>query len=121
DADILVPLERALDLKIRASGAAAVNEIESRCLPALNWLSNNGVAFDRLAWESLAAEAEGEVVHLTSALDAAAPPNPQGDLFGDSGWKWDSPAHVKQVFRLIGCPIRNTNDNTLAALDAPLA
>src|SRR5262249_19577352 len=53
-------------------------------------------------------------------LDRAAPPRAQGELFG-SGWRWDSPRHVAAALAAAGCPVGDTDDDTLAAVDHPLA
>jgi DNA polymerase-1 len=41
-------------------------------------------------------------------------------MFG-SGWKWDSPQHVAEALKAVECDVADTDDNTLAALDHPLA
>jgi DNA polymerase-1 len=41
-------------------------------------------------------------------------------MFG-SGWKWDSPKDVAAALKAAGCAVPNTDDDTLAALDLPLA
>ena len=43
-----------------------------------------------------------------------------GDLF-DGDWKWESPAQVRDALAAAGCQVPDTNDETLASLDYPLA
>jgi DNA polymerase-1 len=83
-------------------------------------LAEAGVGFDKGWWDALAAEAHVEADRLAAELDRAAPPRAQGEMFG-SGWKWDSPDHVKGALAAVGCGVEDTDDNTLAAVDHPLA
>jgi DNA polymerase-1 len=119
DVDVLVPLYRALDAKVKAAGLADVAEIERRCLPAMVWLSRAGVAFDVEAWNTLAVEADAEAHRLAAQLDAVAPAAQQPGLFGS--WSWDSPVQVKAALAAVGCVVESTDDDHLAAIDHPLA
>jgi DNA polymerase-1 len=116
DAEILAPLYEALAVKIDAAGLTEVAELERRCLPAVVWLAGNGVAFDRPAWEALAGAAEEDAVTTRAELDAAAPAKP-----GGGAWNWNSHAQVTAAFGLAGVELANTRDETLAAVDHPLA
>jgi DNA polymerase I-like protein with 3'-5' exonuclease and polymerase domains len=53
-------------------------------------------------------------------LERLAPPRP-GRLGGACGWNWDSPKQVKETLRLLGCPVRRTDDETLTCLGHPFA
>jgi DNA polymerase-1 len=120
DATVLAPLYEALDAKAREAGMAKVAEIERRCLPAVAWLSDSGVGFDAGAWAALAHEAGAGAEGLAGELDEAAPAR-DGYLTKAGAWDWDSPAQVKEVFALLGHKIENTNDDTLAGVDHPVA
>src|SRR5262249_36703175 len=75
DAEVLLRLYQALDKKARDAGLQRVADIESRCLPALAWMTGAGAPFDLTAWQALAAEATAEATLLRGELDAVAPPN----------------------------------------------
>jgi DNA polymerase-1 len=120
DVEVLAPLYRALEAKVRAAGLEAVADIEQRCLPAMVWLARSGVAFDRDAWDALAREAHAEAEDLAGQLEAAAPERP-GRLSKEGAWDWDSPQQVKAALAATGCPVDCTQDEALAAVDHPLA
>jgi DNA polymerase-1 len=116
DATVLLPLNRVFSRKVAEAGMAQVAEIESRCLPAMAWLSRSGVPFDREAWEALAAEAGRAVQGLARQLAEHAPPRP-----GGLAWNWNSPKQVKEALAAVGVPLESTDDNALAAAEHPLA
>jgi DNA polymerase-1 len=120
DAEVLAPLLEVLTARIREAGLVEAAEIERRCLPAVCWLAGQGVAFDRAAWQVLARSAGEEADALRQELDLAAPSRP-GTFDGFSPWNWDSPEQVKEALDLAGCPVADTADETLAAVDHPLA
>ncbi len=120
DAALARRLHDALAPKLADAGLSEAAAIENRALPAVAWLSSTGVAFDRGCWRTLAGDAQAEADRLTAELDRSAPPRAQGELFG-SGWKWDSTQHVQEALAAVGCPVEDTDENTLAALDHPLA
>jgi DNA polymerase-1 len=120
DAYILHPLHTALRKKISEAGLDATAEAESRCLPAMAWLSSSGVGFDRSAWETLAKDAQQRQAELAERMSGIAPEVP-GHLPGVKGWKWGSPDQVKEVFTLLGVNLGTTDDESLAAVNHPLA
>jgi DNA polymerase-1 len=120
DAAVLLPLFEALDGRVREAGMTAVADIERRCLPAVAWLSAAGVGFDADSWAALAAEAAGKAGRLAAALDEVAPARP-GYLARGGAFEWDSPQQAQEAFALLGHPLDNTNDDTLAGIDHPLA
>jgi DNA polymerase-1 len=120
DAAVLVPLQEALAGKIRETGQEQAAGIEGRCLPAMVWLAGAGVPFDRGAWEELAAAATREADLLAQQLDAAAPRRP-GHLALAGAWNWNSTADVTEALALVGCPVKATDDDTLAGIQHPLA
>jgi DNA polymerase-1 len=120
DADLARRLHNALMPTLAAAGLTETAAIENRALPAVAWLSSSGVGFDRAAWLALADGARAEAERLAGELDRAAPPRSQREMFG-SGWKWDSPQHVAAALQAVGCPVQGTDDDTLAAVDHPLA
>jgi DNA polymerase-1 len=120
DVEVLVPLYRALEAKIREAGLEKVADIEHRCIPGLVWLSRCGILFDPETWGKLAEQAEADCSRLATELDALARPPRQPDMFS-SGWNWDSPEQVKEALNGVGCAAEATDDDTLAKLDHPLA
>src|SRR5262249_4786114 len=100
DAEVLLPLYQALAAKIREADLEEAAQIEERCLPALVWMAQHGVAFDNAAWLALARAAEQEAVRHAAELDAQAPRRP-GALEFES-WNWDSPQQVLQALKLAG-------------------
>src|SRR5262249_51169964 len=108
-----------LSAKVKAAQLEAVAEIERRCLPALAWLANNGVAFDRERWEELSNTANADAEGLRNELDAAA-----GDIPGSLPFdlrNWNSNDTVKEVLAQAGIAVDRTDDETLAGVDHPLA
>jgi DNA polymerase-1 len=121
DADVLLPLCRALDAKLASAKLISAVEVEHRCLPAVVWLARSGVALDVEAWRSLAGPAEAEVRRLADELNAAAPAPEQWSCPTGSAWNWDSPAQVKKAFAAAGVDLPDTRDGTLAKVNHPLA
>jgi DNA polymerase-1 len=119
DAGVLVPLFRSLSTQIKAANLERVADIERRCLPAVVWTARNGVAFDRAAWDVLAATAQADAERLAVELNAAAPRRPGS--FGFDTWNWDSPVQVKEAFAAASVKVENTADETLATISHPLA
>jgi DNA polymerase-1 len=120
DVHCLVPLLTALVGKIKEAGLVEVASIERRALPAVVWLGANGVALDVAAWRTLGRAADQAADRLRRDLDAGAPLQP-GTLDGCSPWNWDSPQQAQQALALAGCKVEDTADETLAALEHPLA
>jgi DNA polymerase-1 len=119
DAAVLVPLYQALDKKIKAAKLERVADLEGRCLPALVWAAQSGVAFDRDAWDLLADAAQDDAEWRVLELNAAAPRRPQSlDL---DVWNWNSTDQIRAAFAAAGVTVKDTADETLAALDHPLA
>jgi DNA polymerase-1 len=118
DVEVLAPLLKVLAAKIKDAGLVEVAKIEHRCLPAIVWIGRQGVALDKDAWQSLARAAVEEADRLCHELHQAAPQKP-GELF--NGWNWDSTRQAQQALELAGCKVEDTADETLAAVDHPLA
>lgn len=119
DAAVLVPLYQALAKQIDQAGLQRVAEIEHRALPCIRWLRHQGVAFDRERWREQALVAEAEATALRQQLNEQAPQRSEEMFAG--GFNWDSPAQVKEALALINQKVDNTNDDTLAGIDHPLA
>ncbi len=119
DATVLLPLYETLDHQVRDAALLKLADIEHRCLPAMVWLSEAGIAFDAAAWAALGVEAGRKTVELV-ALDEVAPAR-DGDLTCAGGWEWDSPQQVLDALRLLGFDVADTNDDTLAGITHPLA
>jgi DNA polymerase I-like protein with 3'-5' exonuclease and polymerase domains len=120
DAEVLLPLHRALESKVREAKLEAIADLENRCLPGISWLVQGGVGFDQTGWSRLANEARADSALALAALNRAAP-TPQQTSFLDDGWNWDSREQVKQAFLAVGIKLEKTDDDTLAAVDHPLA
>jgi DNA polymerase-1 len=120
DADVLVPLYERLQQQIQGTRQEQAADIEARCLPAMVWLANAGVHFDQEEWELLAVAATTEAERLAQQLDAAAPQRP-GHLPQAGAWNWNSPQDVAEALALVDCPVKATDDDTLAGIRHPLA
>ena len=96
DADVLLPLHKAMMTKIKAAGLEQVANIENRCLPAMVWLAGSGIAFDRNGWLALAQRAEQEALALAEQLDGLAPRREETLQF-DATWNWSSTDQVKEM------------------------
>jgi DNA polymerase-1 len=110
----------ALLPKVAKAGLAGVVAIEERALPAFVWMALAGVGFDRGAWQALAGEARREAEELCVRLDDAAPDRP-GYLTKPGAWEWGSPQQAQEALALLGHPVENTEDETLARVAHPLA
>jgi DNA polymerase-1 len=110
--DVYSRLQQAID----TAGLRAVADLEHRCLPTVLWLSRSGVGFDRDAWMALAEKKEREAKELKEQLGNLSPPKPDG-----SPWNWNSPKQVTAAFAALGIALESTAEETLAAVDHPLA
>lgn len=117
DASVPVRIWEKLAPELESAGLAATIDTECSALPCVTWAAVHGVGFDREAWETLAAVAEARRDALRERLDNLAPNT--GDLFGVRNW--DSPEQVKAALQGVGVCIENTDDDSLAAVDHPLA
>jgi DNA polymerase-1 len=120
DVDVLIPLCKILDAKLTLAGLAATGELECRCLPAIVWLGQAGVAFDTEMWRKLAEAASADAERLAKELDAQSPPR-EGFLTREGAWDWDSPAQVKEALKAIGIELESTDDDALARAAHPFA
>jgi DNA polymerase-1 len=120
DAELSRRLHDALARQLAEAKLTDVATIENRAVPALAWLSSSGVGFDRAGWDRLADEANVEAERLVDELELAAPVRDQPELYG-SGWNWNSPKDVAEALRAVGHAVEGTGDDTLAAIDHPLA
>ena len=120
DVEVLATLYQALARKIRAANLDNAATIERRCLPAIVWMTQTGVAFDRATWQALATSAGQEADTIRQELDGAAPSRPN-TLDGMEPWNWDSPQQVKEALAVAGCQVDDTADETLAGVQHPLA
>jgi DNA polymerase I-like protein with 3'-5' exonuclease and polymerase domains len=120
DVEVLAPLWEALTAKVKEAGLVAVAEIEQRCLPAVVWMARTGPRLDQDAWQSLARAAGDEADRLREELHRAAPSRTR-PAKAPEPWNWNSPHQVKEALALAGCQVDNTQAETLAATDHPLA
>jgi DNA polymerase-1 len=118
DVLVLPRLLEALNRKITEAKLERTAEVESRCLPALAWMSCRGVAVSREAWAALVVKAQTDAARLRQDMLAIAPV-PPGEMF--VAWNFDSPAQVKRLFQALGVSLASTDDSTLAGIDHPMA
>jgi DNA polymerase-1 len=100
--------------KVEKAKLARALEIEQRAQHAVLWMARSGLPFDEARWLDLAAEAKSDAVRLNERLQEMAPPHPQG-----KEWNWNSVPQVKQGLSMLGFPVEDTRDETLARLDHP--
>jgi DNA polymerase I-like protein with 3'-5' exonuclease and polymerase domains len=120
DVEVLPPLLEALVAKIKEAGLVEVARIEQRCLPAIVWLASRGVALDVDTWQGMDVIARDEALRLRQELDQDAPARPGNALFVEP-WNWDSTQQAQQALALAGVEVADTADETLAAVEHPLA
>jgi DNA polymerase-1 len=109
DAEVLVPLHRRLLEEIENANLSHVAEIERRALPAISWMAHSGLPFDEARWLELAEEAKRETALLSARLQKMVPPHPDG-----KEWNFNSAKQVKQVLSMLGLPVEDARDETLA-------
>lgn len=117
DAAVLVPLANALRAKLQDADLMGTANREFRALPGIAWAQP--VTVDTAAWIAIAKNAEAEQARLAEEMDQISP-NPAG-LPGMESRNWDSPQQVKEAFSQVGVTLANTDDDTLAGVDHPLA
>ena len=62
--EVICTGDEVLTGKIKEAGLNKAAKIERRCLPAIVWLTDNGVPFDRDGWTGLAHAADKEANKL---------------------------------------------------------
>jgi DNA polymerase-1 len=120
DAEVLLPLYRALDVQVKETGQEEASGIESRCLPAVAWLARSGAPVDCEALTALIAKMKAEAADVRNLLDAGAPPR-EGTLLQQGAWNWRSGEQVKEVFGQFGIRLKDTRHDTFKEIDHPLA
>ncbi len=116
DAEVLVPLHRRLMKKIEEAGLSRTLEIEQSVQHGILWMARSGLPFDEARWLELAEDASREAARLNTRLQEMAPPHPEG-----KEWNWNSHQQVKQALSMLGLPVEDTRDETLARLEHPFA
>jgi len=112
----LLPLADVLALKAKEAKLELAAQIESRALPAIAWMANAGLPFDREGWIEHLKELEQEKRRLTEELDELAPECPDG-----KARNWNSHQQVKEAFESAGVRLPNVQKKTLSRIDHPLA
>jgi DNA polymerase I len=116
DTKVLLPLADALALKAKEAKLELAAEIECRALPAMTWMANAGLPFDRKGWTEHLKGLEKEKSLLTKELDELVPEGPDG-----KARNWNSHLQVKEAFGLAGIELPNIQEKTLSRIDHPLA
>src|SRR5215211_3249646 len=78
DTKVLLPLAEALASRAEEAELELTAEIERRALPAIAWMANAGLPFDRKGWTEHLKGLEKEKSRLTKELNALAPKRPSG-------------------------------------------
>ena len=100
---------------LASANLTATAELEMRALKGVAW--TRPVAVDTAAWTSAANSAESERNRLAEEMDAVAP----NRTTLTASRNWNSPDEVKAAFTILGIGLTNTDDDTLAEVDHPLA
>jgi DNA polymerase-1 len=116
DTKVLLPLADALTLKAKEAKLELAAEIEGRALPAIAWMANAGLPFDREGWTEHLEGLEKEKSLLTKELDGLAAERPDGKI-----WNWNSHLQIQEAFGLAGIELPNTQEKTLSRIEDPLA
>jgi DNA polymerase I len=116
DTKVLLPLADALALNAKVAKLELAAEIECRTLPAMTWMANAGLPFDRKGWTEHLKKLEKKKSLLTKELDELVPNAPDG-----KARNWNSQLQVKEAFGLAGVELPNIQEKTLTRIDHPLA
>jgi len=116
DTKVLLPLAEALTLKAKEAKLELAAEIECRALPAIAWMANAGLPFDRKGWTEHLKGLEKEKRLLMKKLDELVPETPDG-----KARNWNSHLQVREVFGLAGVELPNIQEKTLLRINHPLA
>jgi DNA polymerase I len=116
DTKVLLPLAKGLASRAKEAELELAAEIERRALPAIAWMANAGLPFDRKGWTEHLKGLEKEKRLLTKELDELVPEAPDG-----KARNWNSHLQVKEAFGLAGVELPNIQEKTLSRIDHPLA
>jgi DNA polymerase-1 len=116
DTKVLLPLADSLAFRAKEAQLKLTAEIECRALPAIAWMANAGLPFDRKGWTEHLKGLEKEKSRLMKELDKLVPEAPDG-----KARNWNSHLQVREAFELAGVELPNTQKRTLARIDHPLA
>lgn len=120
DVGVLLPLADALRGRAAERKVEVVVDLEMRCGVPVARMAANGVAFDAEPWLALADRAARRRVELAAEMDALVP-NPNC-LPGLASWNWDSNSgDVPKALASAGISVADTQEETLAGIDHPLA
>jgi DNA polymerase I len=123
DVQPLIPLYLVMQEEAEENGLEWTLEIENECLPAVAWMSGNGVPFNTHIWEEQLVKAEEGRKRSQEILDFLAPKDP-GSLFeSESIWNWSSSQSVIEVLKLVTGKkdFPSSDDAALASIDHPIA
>lgn len=111
DAEVLIPLFNRLIGDLAEAELTNALRIEMKALPAFVWMEAEGVPVDPGRWMTQTGAA---LIRKSQALDSLRP-------FGHADKAWDSPAQVLEILRSRGHQIESADEDSLAALDDPMA
>ncbi|MCM8746784.1 DNA polymerase [Thermomicrobium sp. CFH 73360] len=117
DALVTWRLAERLQPELARAGLTEAAALEARALPFVAWLRVTGLPWDQEAWEQAVAGAEREQTEAAVALRALLPAD---GLFGATV-NLDSPKALKAALSQLGLALEDTQDETLALLDHPVA
>lgn len=108
-------LTQTLKEQLASANLTATADLEMRALPGVAW--TRPVEVDTAAWTVAAKSAERERNRLAEEMDAVAPN--RSTLTGSRNW--NSPDEVRVAFTSLGIKLTNTDDDSLAGVEHPLA
>jgi DNA polymerase-1 len=132
DARVLLPLHKALEERIFASGQKRTLEIEERALLAGIEMAHNGVWVDKGRWLGIVERAGEGLEVLRARLDDLVGDPPEGvrernvknkgvPAERTDRWNWDSADQIKAAARSVGLRLEKTSMDHLKLVDHELA
>lgn len=103
DAAIMLPLSAALGEDLFEADLLTAADIEMRALPAVVWMEDTGVGFDRAAWEAQAAQLQEKLAQMDTTL---------AELAGTT-INWSSGKQLLKLLTARGLAVADTKEDTL--------
>jgi DNA polymerase I-like protein with 3'-5' exonuclease and polymerase domains len=132
DARVLLPLHKALEEKLLASGQEWVMQIEERALLAGIEMAHAGVPVDKERWLGIVEEAGEKLGELRDRLDGLVGEPPEEIKKKNAKnknvpeerkhrWNWDSADQIKAAAATVGVPLKKTSMDYLKLVDHEFA